>query len=91
MFYIKYIKNSEAQVSYVGNRKITDCTAEGIKVSVLDFLSEKGLEVTSLLGLGTDGASVMVGCRNGLGVKLKQHSEHLVQVCCVISQYYHNL
>jgi hypothetical protein len=28
VFYIKYIKNSEAQVSYVGNRKITDCTAE---------------------------------------------------------------
>ena len=80
VIYIRFLKNNKVHVSYVGNKKITDCTSEGIKTSLLDFLEEKDIQVTSVLGLGTDGASVMVGCRNGLGVKLKEHSEHLVQV-----------
>jgi len=35
------------------------------------------------MGLGTDGAAVMIGCRNGVGVKLKEHTNMMVQVHCV--------
>ena len=35
-----------------------------------------------LIRLGTDGAAVMTGRHNGLGVKLKQSNNILIQVHC---------
>jgi len=40
-------------------------------------------DFSKLIALGTDGATVMVGCRNGLGEKMKEHNKCLVQVHCV--------
>ncbi|KAJ8303281.1 hypothetical protein KUTeg_019677 [Tegillarca granosa] len=86
--YIRYIKNGEATVSYLGNKKVTDCTAGCLKVALFEFLESKDViknnDYSSLMWLGTDGASVMVGCRNGLGVKMKtEYNNKLVQVHCV--------
>ena len=43
----------------------------------------KNNNYTPLMGLETDGAAVMVGCRNGLGMKLKEKNKMLSQVHCV--------
>ena len=69
------------------NKRVTDCTAEGLKLALCEYLDSKGViqdgDYSALMGLGTDGASVMVGCHNGVGAKLKEKSEKLVQVHCV--------
>jgi hypothetical protein len=71
-------------VSYLGNRRVTDCSAEGIKSALCGFLTEKHIiennNYSKLMGLGTDGAAVMVGRHNGLGAKLKRENPELVQV-----------
>ena len=69
--YVKYIKKGRAFTSYLGNKRVTDCTALGLKNALCEYLEEIGIiedgNYSSLVGLGTDGAAVMVGCRNGLG------------------------
>ena len=71
----------------MGNKRITNCTASGIKVALCEFLEDKGLvqgdDYSRIVGLGTDGAAVMTGRHNGLGVKLKQLNNILIQVHCV--------
>ena len=49
------------------------------------FLTELGIAdwSTRMVGLGTDGASVNMGCRGGLGVLLKEDIPYLVQIHCV--------
>jgi len=85
--YVKYLKGGESHTAFVGNRHITDCKADGVKTALFDFLESSGIirdnNYTPLMGLGTDGAAVMVGCRNGVGVKLKEHNTMMVQVHCV--------
>ena len=50
--------------------ELSSTTAEGIETALLDSLARHGLPVDYLrnhrVGLGTDGASVMMGCKSGL-------------------------
>ena len=85
--YVRYIHNGEACTAYIGNKRVTDCTAQGLYTALCDFLESIGIikdqNYSPLIGLGTDGAAVMVGCKNGLGQKLKDKNKLLVQVHCV--------
>lgn len=87
VIYVRFLKSGKINVAFLGNKHITDGTAEGIKTALCQFLTDKGLiennNYSSLIGLGTDGASVMTGCRNGVGVKLKILNNKMVQVHCV--------
>lgn len=87
VIYVRYIKDGKSCTSYLGNKRVTDCTAEGLKVALCEYLEDSGIiqdgDYSSLMGLGTDGAAVMVGCRNGLGVKLKEKNDKLLQVHCI--------
>ena len=79
--------NSEtgsANTSFLGNKRIINCTAAGIKDALCEYLKEKSLvqgdDYIRIVGLETDGAAVVTGCPNGLGVKLKQLNNILIQV-----------
>ena len=87
--YARYV-NSETgcvNTSFLGHKKITNCTAAGIKDALGEFLKDKGIlqgdDYSRIVGLGTDGAAVMTGRYNGLGVRLKQLNNILIQVHCV--------
>lgn len=73
--------------SFLGNKRIVNCTAAGIKDALCEFLKEKSLahgdDYSWIVGLETDGAAVVTGGHNGLGVKLKQLNNILIQVHCV--------
>ena len=84
--YVRYLVDGEASVAFLCNKQITDCTANGIETALIHVLTQKGITddtVSKLLGLGTDGASVMTGRLNGLGAKLKRRNPKLTQVHCV--------
>ena len=51
--------------------------------NVLDELSECRVLVDQLLAFCSDGASVMVGKRNGMAAKLKELNRSLVSVHCI--------
>lgn len=46
--------------------------AAHIHQTLLDFLKDLGLDMSRLVGFGSDGAAVMVGVRNGVATLLKQ-------------------
>ena len=45
---------------------LPDGTASTIHSALLNFMSKHMLDIEKMVGLGSDGASVMVGCRNGV-------------------------
>lgn len=65
---------------------LKDTTAAGILDALLECLNKHGLTDTVLtqfwLGLGTDGASVMLGKRGGLCVQLKEKYPNLIAWHC---------
>ena len=52
----------------VGNIRIPDGTASTIVTEVINKLRTIGLQTVNLVGLGSDGASVMFGRKTGVGV-----------------------
>ena len=61
-------------------------TSEKIYDAVLEVLARKGIPVDSLIALGTDGASVMTGVKNGLVTKYKQQNPFLLTQHCAAHQ-----
>ncbi|PIK42017.1 putative zinc finger protein [Apostichopus japonicus] len=49
-------------------------TADAITAKLVSFLEVNDLELQKVAGFGSDGASVMVGCRNGVATQLKRES-----------------
>ena len=66
--------------------ELSSTTAECSETALLDCLARHGLPVDYLrhhwVGLGTDGASVMTGCKYGLSARLKANFPQLVSWHC---------
>ena len=66
--------------------ELSSTTAEGIETALLECLDHHGLPLDYLqhnwVGLGTDGASVMVGSKSGLAARLKANFPQLVSWHC---------
>ncbi|XP_052222893.1 zinc finger protein 862-like [Dreissena polymorpha] len=57
--------------------------AESIYRKVVNTLGEKGIDITKLTGISTDGASVMVGNKSGVVNRLKADNPGLLATHCV--------
>ena len=58
-------------------------TAETSEMTVLGYMEENGLTMLKTIGLGTDGAAVMTGKRDGIAARFKQRQPLLTNVQCV--------
>ena len=59
--------------------------------AICDFLRRNGLDVQNMVGLGTDGASVLCGCKNSVLTKLKEMNPSLIgvrYVFCILKYCY---
>lgn len=82
--YIRLVKDGEPCTRFVGNRNVVDGKAETIYNALMDFMQEKNIDCgNKLVGLGSDGASVMMGRHNGVGVRLKSVAPFMVHTHCV--------
>ena len=59
------------------------CNSEAITELVKKDLAACNLDISKLMGLSTDGASVMVGKNNGVAAKLRQRNSKLLNMHCV--------
>ena len=57
--------------------------AVSIEKALLGFSTEHKVAFEKVATFGSDGASVMVGCRGGVATLLKAHVPHLVSIHCV--------
>jgi len=66
--YIRFLEKVSGRVEpstqFLGIRQLTVADAEHITSELLGLLESKGIEVEGLVGVSTDGASVMTGCRS---------------------------
>ncbi|XP_063050080.1 uncharacterized protein C17orf113-like [Engraulis encrasicolus] len=81
--YLKFENNGKAETAFLGIYTIKAGMAQSIYSNVVDALKERGLDIHRVMGLGSDGASVMMGCHSGVGALLKKQSAFAVQVHCI--------
>ena len=81
----RYLTEGGVRTSFLHIRDIHTCngTAETIEAALLQSLTDKGLIITRLRGLGSDGAAVMTGRVTGVATRLKAHSPRMISVHCV--------
>lgn len=82
VLYIKIVKNGEAKVFFVANVTVPDGKAETIFQAILEWLESNNIDVDKVMALGSDGAAVMMGVRNGVGKKFKDVNAMLVHIHC---------
>jgi hypothetical protein len=76
-------KEARGQTAFIDNLEISDGKAETIKNALLGKLNELGIDIKKVVGFGSDGASVMTGCRSGVGMQLRQSgAEFLIHIHC---------
>ena len=56
--------------------------AQTITYRVCEFISETKIDIFKMRGIGTDGASTMIGCNNGMVTHLKRLAPSAIYICC---------
>ena len=83
IIYFIYVKDGLAVASYISLVHATAVDAESITESLLTFFAENGLNTNKIIGFCSDGASVMTGCHNGVGVRLQRVNPYMQCVHCI--------
>ena len=83
--YVKCLdEKKESIIHFLDCINVIDGKAETIVSEIVELFQRKGIKFNKLMTLASDGASVMTGRLNGVGVRLKrEYSSHLTQIHCV--------
>ena len=81
--YIRYICDGGVKSSFLKVLELPNGTAGTITDSVCGLFRDLGFEVGRCCGLGSDGASVMLGSRSGVSKRLKDQVPFLVANHCI--------
>ena len=80
-------ENSSVTTMFLSSQNVLEdfasCNSEAITELVKKDLAACNLDISRLMGLSTDGASVMVGKNNGVAAKLRQRNSNLLNMHCV--------
>ncbi|XP_063806071.1 zinc finger protein 862-like [Pseudophryne corroboree] len=77
----KYIKDGEVSVSFINDTEIPDGKSETIFNALSQTIEDCG-GFEKLVGFGSDGASSMVGHRDGVAAKLKAKNNKIISIHC---------
>ena len=83
IIYIIYLKNGRPKVTFVGLLKVPAATAAVLVEVLTDFFESNGLPIDNVIAFCSDGASVMTGCDNGVGVRLQRSNPFLECIHCI--------
>ncbi|KAM4551083.1 uncharacterized protein C17orf113-like [Odontesthes bonariensis] len=81
--YLKLEMEGKVETCFLGNYDVDCGTARSIYDRLVAVLREMDVELSRVIGLGSDGASVMMGRHGGVGALLKQANPFSIQVHCV--------
>ncbi|KAK6167148.1 hypothetical protein SNE40_021245 [Patella caerulea] len=84
LIYSQYLTKTDVQTSLLSNVEITEScgTSQLLVDKIRKELDSHTINIKNLVGMSTDGASVMTGRKNGVVVKLREHSPGLISVHC---------
>ncbi|KAF3833185.1 hypothetical protein F7725_026850 [Dissostichus mawsoni] len=81
--YLTLQHKGEPETVFIGNYVIPSGTAECITTKIKDVLSGRGVAMARVVGLGSDGANVMVGRKAGVAQKMRLNDcPYLVNIHC---------
>ncbi len=81
--YLTLQDKGEPETVFIGNYKIPSGTAECITAKIKELLLGRGVSMARVVGLGSDGANVMVGRKAGVAQLLRQNDcPLLVNIHC---------
>ena len=84
IIYCRFLTNGEVTTRFLGIVELFDDTAIIITDALLQFCAKMDLDIhKQLVALGSDGASVMLGCRGGVSTLLKERIPYLISNHCV--------
>ncbi len=78
------MESGKAVEHFLGIVHAHEVNAEALTCYLLTFLSDRGICLSKLRGLGFDGASTMSGKKSGVQVRMRCHSPSalFVHCCC---------
>ena len=80
---VKYIgPNGLPEVKYMKNMELMNGTAETTESKITEHFNTKAISITKMAALGSDGASVMLGNKDGVAAKLQKKSKCLIAIHC---------
>ncbi|GBB97182.1 hypothetical protein RclHR1_29300002 [Rhizophagus clarus] len=79
----KHFLHNIPVLRYIRLIELENCITDNILIQILEFIQNNGLNLNSLIHFGSDDASTMVGCKNGVVAKLKELSLFLILVHCI--------
>ena len=82
IIFLRYTKDGKAHTVFCGNYTVAAGDAETVYKKVKEVLEEKKINLVKVIGLGSDGASVLCGKRSGVGVRLQQDCPDLIHEHC---------
>lgn len=82
VLFCKVIHDRRVKIEFCANVTINDGKAETVFNSIVNFLQESGIDMSKVSGLGSDGASVMMGKKSGVGVRMKTVNNRVIHIWC---------
>ena len=76
-------ERKKVEISFIKLLALQECNAEAIFTSVVKFFNNNSISLDKMIMFTSDGASVMLGCNNGVQAKLKSTVPHLLEFHCV--------
>ena len=85
LVYCQYLDSvrKKVEIKFIKLLTLKECDAQAIFTAVTDFFTQNEVAVEKLIMFTSDGASVMLGCNNGVQAKLKSIVPHLMEFHCV--------
>ncbi|CAI6357873.1 unnamed protein product [Macrosiphum euphorbiae] len=82
---IKYFssKTESKIIKYLGIIEVVNCSADSLYDCICNYMQVIGLNLSKLIGIGTDGANNLCGKYHSLFTNLKQKSPNLQIVRCI--------
>ena len=81
---VRYLYSGKVATTFLNISELADGTANTIESTLQTFMTDKGIPVSRMVGLGTDGASVMVGRHNGVAAKFTERQPLLESIAFAI-------
>ena len=78
----RWLEKGKAVEHFLGIVHVKEVNGEALTRYLLQFLSDKGLSIVKVRGLGFDGASTMSGAKSGVQIRLRYHSPSSLYVHC---------
>ncbi|CAI7818639.1 unnamed protein product [Closterium sp. NIES-54] len=83
IIFATFIRENRVVTEFLALLTVEKCDAASLLYVFVSHLHALGIELAKISGMSTDGASVMMGSKNGLVARLRLRIPHLVSSHCI--------